>query len=71
VADLPGALAEVTQLIAAHGANIVEVRHGRVFAVSGGRIQLELDIATRDKLHANRVLEALSEQGYTVETLIQ
>ncbi|HTM44686.1 MAG TPA: threonine ammonia-lyase [Polyangiaceae bacterium] len=67
VRDLPGSLAKITAIIAKMGANIVDVRHQRVFPIPRTRTELELDVATRDRRHAQRVVTALRRSGYSVQ----
>jgi threonine dehydratase len=66
--DRPGALARVSALIAAEGANIFEVIHHRLGASpSLNAVDLELTVEVRDRAHGNAVLEALRAAEYQVE----
>jgi len=67
VRDLPGALAKIAALVAEAGGNIVDIRHQRVFSEPRARTELELDVATRDRKHARRVVAALRHAGYVVQ----
>lgn len=67
IRDLPGALASITAVVAAAGGNIVDLRHQRIFSAPTARTELELDVATRDRKHARRVVAALRSAGYSVQ----
>ncbi|MCM1981821.1 threonine ammonia-lyase [Lyngbya confervoides] len=50
--DIPGSLAQVTQILAAQGANIMEVHHHREFsALALQTVELELVLLTRGHTH--------------------
>ncbi|HEX2733437.1 MAG TPA: pyridoxal-phosphate dependent enzyme [Polyangiaceae bacterium] len=67
VRDLPGSLAEITRVVAETGANIVDVRHERVFlATPAMRTRLSLELATRNDEHAEAVARALRSAGHAV-----
>jgi threonine dehydratase len=66
IRDLPGALAKITAVVAEAGGNIVDLRHQRIFSAPRARTELELDIAARDRKHAQRVVTALRLAGYPV-----
>lgn len=66
--DQPGALAKVTELVAAVGTNIIEMRHQREFgAISLKQTEMELVIEAKDKEHAMRLVHALEEEDFKVE----
>lgn len=68
VRDLPGALADLTRIIADAGANIVDVVHERVFMTSPmQRTRLSIEVATRNHAHARQVAEMLRAAGHAVE----
>jgi threonine dehydratase len=63
--DRPGALAEVTRLVAESGANVMEVSHERAF----GRVplceaQVEFVLATRGADHVEALRASLAAAGY-------
>jgi threonine dehydratase len=65
VADRPGALAALLALVGEQGANLVEVEHVREgvdLHVRESGVQLELE--TRGREHAQRVLDALAAAGH-------
>src|SRR5690242_21941453 len=62
--DRPGQLAAVAELLAAAGANIIEVSHQRTFSdLPAKATLLELVIETRDRSHLDDVLARLSAAG--------
>jgi threonine dehydratase len=67
VTDAPGSLSRVTSIVAELRGNIVEVSHQRLFSdLSVKNTVLELAIETRDRDHADRIVEALEVAGYPV-----
>ncbi len=66
--DKPGSLAEVTNVVAKIGANVIELRHQREFgAVSLKMTEMEMVIEAKDKAHADRVVVGLEKAGFKVE----
>ncbi|SDG50793.1 threonine ammonia-lyase [Roseospirillum parvum] len=66
LADMAGELGRVTALIGAHGGNIVEVSHQRVFSHAPAKVTgLEVVVETRDRPQLTALLTALEEAGYT------
>jgi threonine dehydratase len=65
--DRPGALAEVTRLLAESDANVVEVSHQRAFGgVPLREAEVELVLATRGREHVTELRRALDALGYRV-----
>lgn len=65
--DRPGALAEVTRLLADADANVVEVSHQRSFGgVPLREAEVELTLATRGREHVTQLRRALDALGYRV-----
>ena len=65
--DRPGALADVTRLLADTGANVIEIHHERAFGrVPLKEAQVEFVISTRGGEHLGEVSEALRGAGYEV-----
>ena len=63
--DKPGALAELTQIIAAHRANIVDTLHNRAYyGVNLGDTVIDITMETRGRDQVNELLAALTEAGY-------
>jgi threonine dehydratase len=68
VPDRPGHLARLTQLVAAEGANVLEVSHQREFAdISVRDVQIGMHLETRGREHVARIIAELERQGFTVE----
>jgi threonine dehydratase len=65
--DKPGQLARVSQVIASHRANVIEVHHSRAFSERFGDTTLLLTLETRGPEHVEEILGGLREQGYQVE----
>jgi threonine dehydratase len=67
VPDRPGALAEVTRLVAESGANVVEIAHERAFGrVALREAQVELVLATRGPAHVEELRGGLEAAGYAI-----
>lgn len=65
--DVPGELARVATIVAAAGANIVEVDHHRMWTdLNAKGAVLEVAIETRDRSHADAVADSLRSEGYVV-----
>ena len=63
--DKPGALAELTRLIADHRANIVDTLHNRAYyGVNLGDTVIDITMETRGREQVNELLAALTEAGY-------
>jgi threonine dehydratase len=63
--DKPGALAELTRLIASHRANIVDTLHNRAYyGVNLGDTVIDITMETRGRDQVDELLAALSEAGY-------
>jgi threonine dehydratase len=68
LADRPGALAKVANVLADAGANIVEVTHQRVFSdLPAKRALLDVVIETRDREHLAEAVAMLKGAGLSVE----
>jgi threonine dehydratase len=63
--DKPGALADLTQLIARHRANIVDTLHNRAYyGVNLGDTVIDITMETRGREQVEELLTALSAEGY-------
>ena len=63
--DRPGLLATVSQVIGAHGANIIEVAHNRLaLDVPAKGAEFDVMIETRDAQHTREIIDALGAAGY-------
>lgn len=64
--DLPGAMAQVTKLIADAQANITEVHHQRAFTTLSARdVEVEFVLQTRGPEHIQEVIDALNSAGFS------
>ena len=67
IPDLPGGLAALLVGLADAGANVLDVVHQRTGrALHLHEVEVELQLETRGAEHAEAVVAALSERGYTV-----
>jgi threonine dehydratase len=63
--DKPGALADLTQLIAKYRANIVDTLHNRAYyGVNLGDTVIDITMETRGREQVEELLNALSAEGY-------
>ncbi len=63
--DKPGALAELTRLIANHRANIVDTLHNRAYyGVNLGDTVIDITMETRGREQVAELLNALTAEGY-------
>jgi threonine dehydratase len=63
--DRPGALADLTQMIAAHRANIVDTLHNRAYyGVNLGDTVIDITMETRGREQVEELLAALTAAGY-------
>ncbi len=70
IADRPGELIKLLQLVAAERGNVVSVEHHREgMALPIGETEVELTLATRDAAHCTALLDALTARGYPLERL--
>jgi threonine dehydratase len=68
VVDRPGTLAKVANVLAAAGANIVEVNHQRVFSdLPARRAMLDVVVETRDRRHLEEAVMCLRDAGFAVD----
>jgi threonine dehydratase len=67
--DRPGALADVTRILAESGANVIEIAHERSFGrVPLKEAQVEFVLSTRGGEHLGEIRAALAAGGYEVAT---
>src|SRR5688500_14010557 len=65
IADRPGELIKLLQLVAGERGNVVSVEHHREgMALPIGETEVELTLATRDEAHCEALLEAFGARGY-------
>jgi threonine dehydratase len=71
LSDRPGSLHQLTKIIAAHHANIVELQFDRAYyGVSLGDTLIDVTLETRGKDQIQRILDALVEAGYRHERVL-
>lgn len=65
--DQPGSLASVSNVVAEHGANVMEVKHSREYgAVSLKYTELEVVVETKDRAHTEDLIRGLENAGFEV-----
>jgi threonine dehydratase len=70
IPDSPGSLAEVTRVLGATNANIVEVSHQRAFTrLSLKSVHLEVIVETRGLPHVREIMMALNAAGFKASLL--
>jgi threonine dehydratase len=70
IPDRPGALAGLLGVLAAAGANVLDVEHqrtGRTLHLE--EVEVEMQVETRGAEHSDAVVQALTDEGYTVRPL--
>lgn len=69
--DKPGALLELTEIIARHRVNIVDTLHNRAYyGVNLGDTSIDLTMETRGREQVEELLAAMAEAGYTFSRII-
>jgi threonine dehydratase len=70
IADRPGSLIKLLELVAAERGNLISVEHHREgMAISVTETEVELTVITRNEDHCRALCAALEEHGYPVERL--
>lgn len=70
VADRPGALRKLLQLVAETKANVIAVHHERAeLQVPLGQVEVELRLETKDKEHGEKIVGFLTGEGYKVKLI--
>jgi threonine dehydratase len=65
IPDRPGVLGHIATRLGSLGANILEVDHKRLFLdVPAKGARLDVTVETRDRTHAEEVIQAMAEDGY-------
>jgi len=68
IADRPGSLVELLELIAAERGNVVSVEHHREgMAIDVVETEVSLTVITRDEAHCGQLIAALESRGYQVD----
>ena len=67
----PGSLHELTSLVAAQRANIVELMHDRAYyGVHLGDTVIDITMETRGPEHVAELIRVLNEAGYTPDRVL-
>jgi threonine dehydratase len=67
--DQPGLLAKVSTVIGDNGGNIIEVAHNRMaLDVPAKGAEFDITIETRDALHTQEIIDALTKAGFPPRT---
>jgi threonine dehydratase len=70
IADRPGSLIKLLELVAAERGNLISVEHHREgMAISVSETEVELTVITRNEDHCRALCAALEQHGYPVERL--
>ncbi len=66
--DKPGQLVKVAQILAEHGANVIELEHNQFKALDrySNKVALEVTVETNGHNHIKQVIEALEDNGFEV-----
>jgi len=69
--DKPGALAELTLLLASHRANIVDTLYNRAYyGVNLGDTAIDITMETRGREQANELMQALTDASYRYDRVM-
>ena len=67
VPDRPGSLARLTTLVAAGGANVLQLSHRRAFAdISVRDVEIVMQLETRGPDHVKDIVRTLEQHGFGV-----
>lgn len=68
VRDRPGQIARVTAIVAAAGANVLQIAHQRAFAdIAVAEVRIALNLETRGREHLDEIVTRLRADGVRVE----
>ncbi|MEE2775278.1 MAG: threonine ammonia-lyase, partial [Acidobacteriota bacterium] len=68
LADEPGVLAAILEVLGLRGANVIDIHHERTFAELGlSKVAVTLTLETRGREHAEEIKAALGEGGFEPE----
>ena len=68
--DRPGILGQITTLLGANGANILEVEHRRLFlSLSAKGAYLDITVEARNAAHAHELFEIIKNEGLSVSRI--
>ncbi len=70
IADRPGELVRLLELVAAERGNVVSVEHHREgMSMHVAETEVELTVITRDEEHCRNLIEAMESRGFAVQRL--
>jgi len=68
VRDRPGMLARLADLVAARGANVLEISHRRAFAdIRVGDVEIVMHLETKGRQHVDEIIQGFLDEGLAVE----
>ncbi|MDY6779223.1 MAG: threonine ammonia-lyase [Halobacteria archaeon] len=68
--DKPGALVDIATIISEHDANIYAIHHDRMAKdVTLNAAEVEFELETRSREHANRIVRSLEKAGYDIDVV--
>jgi threonine dehydratase len=68
ILDRPGSLEAIAAICATEGANVIDVSHRRLgLDLAASAARLDITIETRDKDHANQIVERIRAAGFTLD----
>jgi len=70
IADVPGEIARIADIVAQHDGNFIDLRHHRIFtALPAKDAVLDIELETRDRKHLESILDDMRAAGYDVRIL--
>ncbi len=70
IADVPGEIARIADIVAQRGGNFIDLRHHRIFtALPAKDAVLDIELETRDHQHLEQILDDIRAAGYAVRIL--
>jgi threonine dehydratase len=67
--DRPGMLHQISGIIAAQGANVLQVMHDRSYAKAPGHVDITVMMEVRSREHAKEVVDQLLADGLPTEVI--
>ena len=70
LSDRPGALHQITEILAGNGANIQQVFHQRTTLSAGiGEVAVEVEMETKGREHTHQIVDAFKAKGFQVNQI--
>lgn len=67
IADIPGEIARIADIVAQRGGNFIDLKHHRIFtALPAKDAVLDIELETRDRQHLEIILDDMRTAGYSV-----